>query len=148
VVPQEFAVGRRHLDGYQAVAYGRIREGSSDLDRIQRQQQVASALMAKLSSPRALLHSWTLWRAYAGSVHTNLSLRQSLGLAALVRRVPDDGLVMRSLGDAAVSCSYCEGALLLLDADKAAQLLGEAFGDERAAALAAERLRAAGVTAR
>lgn len=148
VVPQEFAVGRRHLDGYQAVAYGRIREGSSDLDRIRRQQQVASAVMGKLSSPRAFLRAWTLWRAYSGSVHTDLSLRQSLGLAALVRRLPDDGVVMRSLGEATAPCSYCEGSLLLLDADKAAQILGEAFGDDGAAALAAERLRAAGVTAR
>lgn len=147
VVPQWFPQGKQHLDGYQAVAFGRIREGSSDLDRIKRQQQVASALMSKLSSPRALLHAWTLWRAYSDGVHTDMSLRQSMGLAALVRRLPDDGMVLRSLGDAATSCSTCDASLLLLEPGKTAQLVGEAFDDPRIGDVAGQRLQAEGVGA-
>ncbi len=147
VVPQEFTPGSHHLNGYQAVAYGRIREGSTDLDRIQRQQRVASALMGKISSPKALLHSWSLWRAYSDSIHTDLSLRQSAGLATLIRRLPDDGLVMRSLGDATVPCASCSASLLLLESAKSGQLVSEAFDDPNAGQLAAQQLRAAGVTA-
>ena len=51
VVPQHFAKGQLDLDGYQAVAYGRIREGSSDFDRIQRQQRVGAALIDDAASP-------------------------------------------------------------------------------------------------
>ena len=54
VVPQFFPLGKLHLDGYQAVAYGRIREGSTDFDRIERQQRVGSALIHGAASPSAL----------------------------------------------------------------------------------------------
>ena len=49
VVPQHFAAGEIHLNGYEAVAYGRIREGSTDFDRIQRQQRIGSALIHEAS---------------------------------------------------------------------------------------------------
>ncbi len=55
VVPQQFAKGKIHLNGYEAVAYGRIREGSTDFDRIQRQQRVGSALIHEASSPLSIV---------------------------------------------------------------------------------------------
>jgi hypothetical protein len=50
------------------------------------------------------------------------------------------------LGDAAVSCSYCPGAMLLLDPEETARIIGEAFNDDEAGATAAQLLLAAGVT--
>jgi LCP family protein required for cell wall assembly len=146
VVPQFFPEGKQHLDGYQAVAYGRIREGSSDFDRIRRQQQVAEGLVARLSSPFSLWRLPYVWGAYRGGVDTNLGLRQSAGLFALLKRIGTERMVTRSLGDAAVSCSYCPGAMLLLDPEETARLIGEAFDDEEAGATAAQLLLAAGVT--
>jgi LCP family protein required for cell wall assembly len=146
VVPQFFQKGEQHLNGYQAVAYGRIREGSSDFDRIRRQQQVAEGLVAQLSSPRRLWRLPQVWNAYRGSVDTDLNRRQTAGLFLLLKRIGTGRLVTRSLGDATVPCGYCNAALLLLDPDETARLIAEAFGDDGAGQEAAQLLVAAGVT--
>ncbi|OFW48853.1 MAG: hypothetical protein A2146_08020 [Actinobacteria bacterium RBG_16_67_10] len=146
VVPQYFAEGRQHLNGYQAVAYGRIREGSSDFDRIRRQQQVAEELVAQLSSPLNFWRLPGLGKAYRDVVDTNLSMRETAGLFALLKRIGTDRIVTRSLGDAAVPCLSCQAALLLLDPQEAARLISEAFDDDAAGQTAAQLLVAAGVT--
>jgi LCP family protein required for cell wall assembly len=145
VVPQFFPEGKQHLDGYRAVAYGRIREGFSDLERIQRQQQVAEGLFSKASSPRSVWRLPMLWNAYRGAVDTNLSTWQSVGLLALLKRIGTERLVLRSLGDAAVSCETCQASVLLLQPDETARLISEAFSDGGAGEEAAQRLIAAGV---
>ncbi len=145
VVPQYFPVGKLHLDGYQAVAFGRIREGTTDFRRIERQQMVARALIEKAASPATLWRAPGIWSAYRRAVETDLSMRQSAGLLALLKRM-DDRLVTRSLGDAAVSCSWCEASIQLLDPDETERIVAEAFGDEESGARAAALLRAAGVT--
>lgn len=145
VVPQFFPQGKQHLNGYQAVAYGRIREGSSDLERIRRQQQVAEALVSKASSPRSFWRLPMLWKASRGAVEGDLSTWQSIGLLALLKRIGSERLVLRSLGDAAVSCATCEASVLLLDPNETARLISEAFGNDGAGEEAAQRLIAAGV---
>lgn len=145
VVPQFFPEGKQHLDGYQAVAYGRIREGSSDLERIERQQQVAEALVSRVASPRRFWRLPMLWWAYRAAVDTDLSTWQAAGLLALLRQIGGDRIVLRSLGEAAVSCASCPGSMLLLDAQETARLVAEAFGDGEAGEEAAQRLIAAGV---
>jgi LCP family protein required for cell wall assembly len=146
VVPQYFPEGEQHLSGYQAVAYGRIREGTSDFDRIRRQQQVAEALVETLSSPMHVTRLPGVRDAYKEGVTTSLSDRQSAGLFILMKRVGTDRLVTRSLGDAAVSCSYCEAALVQLLPAETAAIIAEAFGDDVAGQQAADLLVAAGVT--
>jgi LCP family protein required for cell wall assembly len=146
VVPQFFPEGRQHLNGYQAVAYGRIREGSSDFDRILRQQQVAEGLVEQLSSLLSVRKLPGVWNAYSDSVDSDLGMRQSAGLFVLLKRIGTDRLITRSLGDAAVSCVSCPAAVLFLDPDETARLIGEAFGDDDAGRQAGELLVAAGVT--
>jgi LCP family protein required for cell wall assembly len=55
-----FAKGVQHMDGHHALTYSRIREnrldpGESDLTRAARQQQVVQAVLAKITSPMAML---------------------------------------------------------------------------------------------
>ncbi|MHB8682994.1 MAG: LCP family protein, partial [Dehalococcoidia bacterium] len=145
VVPQQFPVGKQHLDGYQAVAYGRIRQGSSDLDRILRQQRVAAALIADATSPSSLFRIPAVWRAYRQAIGTDMSMRQSAGVLAMLKRVPAADLKTASLGDAAVPCNSCVGALLLLVPSKVQQIVADAFGDPAAGQRAAELLVAAHV---
>jgi len=145
VVPQFFPEGKLHMNGYEAVAYGRIREGSSDLERIQRQQQVAEALIAKASSPRSFWRLPMLWHTYRGAVESDLSTWQSVGLLALLKRIGGDDIVLRSLGDAAVACTTCNASTLLLDPQETARLVSEAFGDGGAGQEAAQRLIEAGI---
>jgi LCP family protein required for cell wall assembly len=145
VVPQHFPAGELHLNGYEAVAYGRIREGSTDFDRIERQQRVAAALMARAASPGSLLRIPSIYSSFKKTIDTNLSTRQSAGVLSLLKRVNDDDLTTKSLGDAAVSCASCSASIQLLDPVKTQEIVAEAFGaeaGERAAALLVQ----AGVT--
>lgn len=146
VVPQHFAVGTLNLDGYRAVAYGRIREGSTDFDRISRQQRVGSAMIHKVSSPFAIFRLPKIYDAYTKTITSDMSARQSAGVMAMLKRVPDDKLKTKSLGDAAVSCSSCTASIQLLNADKVSEIVSDAFGDPASGRLAAQRLVAAGVT--
>jgi len=146
VVLQYFPEGKQHLDGYQAVAYGRIREGSSDFDRIERQQRVAAALISSAASPMTLFKFPKLYEAYKDTVNTDMSSRQTAGVLSLLKRVSDDDLKTKSLAEAAVSCGYCTASIQLLDPAKAQAIIAEAFGDEAAGVRAAELLVAAGVT--
>jgi len=145
VKSQQFPVGKQHLDGYQAVAYGRIRQGSSDFDRIQRQQRVASGLIDEAASPLSLLRAPSVWRAYKKTVDTDLSMRQAAGVLAMLKRVPDSELKTKSLGDAAVPCSSCSASIQLLVPSKVQQIVADAFGDPAAGQRAAALLQAAGV---
>ena len=146
IVPQFFPEGRQHLDGYTAVAYGRIREGTSDFDRIRRQQQVAEGLVEELSSPTKILALLDVYRTYNDAVQTDLGMRQSAGLFVLLKRMGTERIVTRSLGDAAVSCTFCTAALVQLLPDEAARIIAEAFDDEAAGQTAAQLLVSAGVT--
>lgn len=146
VVPQHFALGKQHLDGYQAVAYGRIRQGSTDFDRIDRQQRVGSALIHGAESPTAVLHLWDAYRAYRRTISSDMSMRQSAGVLSMLKRVADSDLKTKSLGEAAVSCETCTASIQLLDPAKVEAIIGEAFGDKTAGVRAAELLVAAGVT--
>jgi len=146
VVPQYFEQGKQHLGGYSAVAYGRIREGSDDFDRIRRQQQVAEGLVEELSSPLSAGKYPGLWNAYKDSVDTDMSLRQTAGMFLFLKRVGTDRLVTRSLGEATVPCGYCRAAILLLQPDEVARIISEAFGDDASGQQAAQLLVQAGVT--
>ena len=145
VEPQQFPVGTQHLDGYQAVAYGRIRQGSSDFDRIVRQQRIASALLDEAASPTSILHVPALISAYRGAIGTDMSLRQSAGVLAMLKRVPDSQLKTKSLGDAETPCATCSGSLQLLVPSKVEQIIDDAFGNTQEGARAAQLLQANGV---
>lgn len=146
VVPQHFPLGNQHLDGYQAVAYGRIRQGSTDFDRIERQQRVGSALIHGAESPTSVFRLWDVYGAYRKTIKTDMSMRQSVGVLSMMKRVPDSDLKTKSLGDAAVSCIECTASIQLLDPVKTESIIDEAFGESVAGARAAELLVAAGVT--
>jgi LCP family protein required for cell wall assembly len=146
VIPQFFPAGKLALDGYQAVAYGRIREGSSDFDRIERQQRVGAALIDRASSPLSILRLPLAYGAFRGAIQTDMSMRQSAGVLSMLKRVPDNQLQTKSLGDAAVPCGDCTASVQLLIPDKVAEIIAEAFGDPAAGQRAAELLLAAGVT--
>jgi LCP family protein required for cell wall assembly len=146
VIPQFFPEGPIALDGYEAVAYGRIREGSTDFDRIERQQRVAAALVDKAASPSSLARALPAYRAFRDTVQTDMSMRQAAGVMSMLKRVEDADLKRASLAEAAVSCASCSGSIQLLDPERARAVIAEAFGDDALAQRAAELLVQAGVT--
>ncbi len=95
-----FPPGPAHLNGYNAVAYGRYRD-DSDLNRVKRQQVVLEGAVEKVFE-RGLLANLTdataLWDAYKATVHTDIAKSEILGLANLLRETQGN-MVGYSLGD-------------------------------------------------
>ncbi len=76
--------GPQHLDGPTAAMFIRSRHGRSDWSRARRQQRVLRAMHAKLASIDGLLHAPALLARVEGSLRTDMSRLQLLGL---IRRV-------------------------------------------------------------
>jgi polyisoprenyl-teichoic acid--peptidoglycan teichoic acid transferase len=86
--------GRRHLDGFTALAYSRSRETTSDYDRMQRQRCVLGSL-ARQTGPTELLAAFPrLVEVLKRSVVTDIPTSRLLGLieAAGGRRVTVDAI--------------------------------------------------------
>ena len=94
-----FPGGMNEMSGYEAVAFGRNREGDSDLERIKRQQLVVQAAVAKsFSSGLIGLDGLDLWDAYNDLAKTDIPQSAMVGLADLARRT-NGSTVFYSLGD-------------------------------------------------
>jgi LCP family protein required for cell wall assembly len=92
--PFHIDAGWHHLDGATALKYARTRAtAGSDLDRVQRQQQVILAVRDKLLKekrlPQLLTQLGSLLTAYSGSIQTNLTpgqLQELIEFAAGIDR--------------------------------------------------------------
>ncbi|MGE0599830.1 MAG: LCP family protein [Dehalococcoidia bacterium] len=94
-----FPTGINELTGYMAVAFGRNREGDSDLYRIKRQQLVVKAAVDKTFSSGLIgTNMIELWDAYNNLVKTDIPRSAMLGLGDLARRT-NGTMVSYSLGD-------------------------------------------------
>ncbi|MBK9344078.1 MAG: LCP family protein [Dehalococcoidia bacterium] len=94
-----FPTGVNHLDGYHAVAFGRNREGDSDLYRIKRQQLVVKAAVDKTFSSGIIGRDpFELWDAYNSFVKTDIPRGSMLGLADIGKRT-NGSMLTYSLGD-------------------------------------------------
>ncbi|HYM14798.1 MAG TPA: LCP family protein [Dehalococcoidia bacterium] len=111
--PQHFYPGVQHMNGATALAYSRIRFSSDDLDRIQRQQRVIFATIAKAKSLNVLKNAPTLWANYQSAVQTDISDPQIPGLALLASQV-QSRLQAVSLGPYTQPYTTAQGADVLL----------------------------------
>lgn len=94
-----FPAGIQELDGYHAVAFGRNREGDSDLYRIKRQQLVVKAAIDKTFSSGIIGRDpFELWDAYNSFVKTDIPRAAMPGLADIGKRT-NGSMVTYSLGD-------------------------------------------------
>jgi LCP family protein required for cell wall assembly len=95
-----FTEGLQHLNGDQAVAYGRFRhDWCSDPCRIMRQDQVIHAAFQKLKADRfnTLMHMGDLIGVFRKDVDTNLSQQELMALANAFVDMPKDGLVTKQV---------------------------------------------------
>jgi LCP family protein required for cell wall assembly len=131
-LPQEFEPGVQHMDGTRALAYARIRRGTSDLDRIQRQQRVIFAVMDKALSLNVLPNALSLWKKYKNTIDTDISDLQVPGYATLAADIPPERIIALSLGPATVPWTTPAGASVLLAAPEGIQQIVEAlFSDQQ-----------------
>jgi len=131
-LPEEFQPGIQHMDGIRALAYARIRRGTSDLDRIQRQQRVIFAVMDKALSLNVLPNALSLWKRYKDAIDTDISDPQIPGFALLAADIPPERIVALSLGPATVPYTTPAGASVLVAAPEGIQQIVEAlFSDQQ-----------------
>jgi LCP family protein required for cell wall assembly len=130
--PLQFEVGEQHMDGQTALDYSRTRYGSSDLDRIKRQQQVIFAAMDK-ALERGLVNVDNLvdlWKRYKDAIDTDLNDLQAPGFARLAAQIDPARIVAVSIGAATRPFTTREGhAVLLVDKDLVQELVEAVFGD-------------------
>jgi LCP family protein required for cell wall assembly len=111
----EFRTGSQHMDGERALQYARIRHGSSDFERAERQQQVITALISTLTKPA----NW--WRlpdvavAFTSNVETDLTLFDAVMMGPAVLWVGPQGMDRQVLSrDMAVGTTLDNGASVLI----------------------------------
>jgi len=117
--PQEaivFYPGRQHMDGHAALAYARIRYGSNDISRIERQQQIMRATLRKalrVGILRDVGKLKGLYDQFRKSVETDISLPRALGLALKVQQIPEERIKTMSLAPATYDYVASDGAMVL-----------------------------------
>ncbi len=135
--PLSFAEGEHHMDGQTALDYSRTRYGSSDLSRIQRQQQVIfaaidKALERRLVSVDSLVG---LWDRYLDAIDTDINDIQAPGYAALAAQIDPAHITALSLAVAAVDYMTPFGeSVLLIDKDIVQQIIEALFSDQKLSA--------------
>lgn len=77
VIQVRFESGSQTMDGERALIYARTRHGDDDYQRAKRQQQIVSALGAKLANPAHWPAALNVWRS---SLDTNLSVWDAVRL--------------------------------------------------------------------
>jgi LCP family protein required for cell wall assembly len=87
-----FDPGWQHMDGARALEYARSRMSTSDFDRARRQQQILLALRKKALRLDTILRAPALLAATAGTMKTDFSLTDLIGLAGLAVTVDSTSL--------------------------------------------------------
>ena len=134
--PLHFEVGLTHMDGQTALDYSRTRFDSSDLDRIQRQQQVIFAAIDKAVDQRLVsVDSLTSqWRRYKGAIDTDINDIQAPGFASLAAQIEPTDIAALSLGPATVPYTTADGAaVLLIDKTIVQQIVAALFSGQQVA---------------
>ena len=86
--------GLRHLNGWKALAYARIRKQTQggDVDRARRQQQVIMALRDKVFSaenfPTLAARAPAMYEYFSYGIHTNMAFNDAMQLAVLAQQIP------------------------------------------------------------
>jgi LCP family protein required for cell wall assembly len=150
--PLRIAAGWQHMDGALALKYARTRHGSSDFDRMRRQQQVMLAVRDKVTNlgllPKLLPRAHDLAKTLGNSIQTDLTLDQLLRLAQLGSEI-DRARIRTAAIDETMTSSWTtpQGAMVLLpDRTKMAVLHNLIFvapvsSEDEAVQLAAEAAR-------
>jgi LCP family protein required for cell wall assembly len=123
--------GPQHMDGERALAYARIRHGSSDFQRAERQGLVIQAFFNRLLQPTSWVYFPALAAAVQSSIDTNLDPVTMLRLAPAFLRVGPGGIDRRVIqGDMVQPFTTSAGAAVQLPVwERINPVLLEMFGE-------------------
>lgn len=110
-----FHTGLQHMDGVHALEYARTRHDDNDFARGIRQQQVLRQLRAQGTQLGLITKAPTLVDELANTVHTDLSLTQTLSLAKLATQMNSSSIHSYNLLSAVTESNTAAGYYLLPD---------------------------------
>ncbi|MBC7255515.1 MAG: LCP family protein [Chloroflexi bacterium] len=126
----DIPAGLQHMDGERALQYARSRHGSSDYDRMARQQQVLLAIRDKaLSLDIPLSQIPTILATLGDSIKTDLTLEEILALAETAQKI-DRANIRYAVLDRSMTTTVvtAKGAMVEVpDWDKVRQLVNDLF---------------------
>jgi hypothetical protein len=102
--PLYIEAGQHHFDGEMALKYARTRHtGNGDFDRIRRQQEVALAVLEKITQPgtitRLITRAPEIYAKVEDSISTDLKLDQMMALAVLASEVDHEEVRSASIDE-------------------------------------------------
>jgi LCP family protein required for cell wall assembly len=109
-----FEAGPQHMDGERALAYARIRHGSSDFQRAERQQLVMAALVGQALKPTTWLRAPLIAAAVTDAVYTDVSLADVVRMAPTLLLVGPAKLDSRVIQDEMVQPFTTDGGASVL----------------------------------
>jgi len=126
-----FEPGLQHMDGELALQYVRIRYGSGDLDRIERQQDVIRATLDAALSAEMLIpnRAVSMYNKFRDAVDTDVSAFKVPGLALLAQDIPPENIVNISLASAVQGGFAGDAAVLFPLWDQVEVLKAQLFFD-------------------
>ncbi len=124
-----FEPGLEHMDGERALAYARVRYGSSDLRRIERQQDVLRAAVDAALDRSLLLpnRAISLYDNYKKAVDTDISVFEVRRLASLAQDISQENIVTVSMASAVQETMIGGAEVLLPDWDAVEGLKRQLF---------------------
>ncbi len=128
----EFQAGRQTLDGERALQYVRTRHADSDFGRAERQQQVVSAMVAKLrgqAPPMQLVAGLRLLRASSAAIRTTVPVGRpdALLLGMLLLRLRPEEIGQLRIEPTRVPLIAEQGSNLVWDTEAVQALAREAL---------------------
>lgn len=90
-----FRPGIRHMDGFTALCYARMRKAASDFDRLRRQQELVLAIFNRGVSLEGLSRLPELYQQFASLVSTDAGLSDLTPLLPLASQVAGDASKIR-----------------------------------------------------
>jgi LCP family protein required for cell wall assembly len=113
--------GWNHMNGETALYYSRSRYSTSDFDRNRRQQEVVTAIVAKMMNLYTIAKIPELYKIYSENVTTNLKLSDVIPLIPVAARVKStDNIQHFYIGRGQVSSWRTPGGAAVLLPNKAA----------------------------
>lgn len=128
-----YSPGPHTMDGFTALCYVRMRKGSSDFDRLRRQQEVMQAIFRKVLTLDGLRKVPDLYEQYLNTVETDIGLGQALALVPLAAQLSRDASGISRLSvDPTMATAwrvpFSGAAVLLPDRVKIDAMLRAKFG--------------------
>ncbi len=120
--------GQQHLDGQGVLDYCRMRKGSSDIARIDRQQRMLTAIFEQMKSTGQLVNIPDIYQALETNIMTNLTFKQICALSLVAVRM-DPAQLERHMVEGSPFTAYrrsCWG----INARKLQKLIKEVFNKD------------------